>query len=123
MNPFLADEYDTLNNIRGLMLLRSKGNEKVAGVIDAFLMRHGIGPGQGSVWQQMLFPMLSQASTWTLRDSTANIPSYLNQFRQLQKGPQVFNDALSGLKSLATGGAVSQQVTIPGLGTIGPIGG
>lgn len=120
MNPFLADEYDTLNNVKGLMLLRQRGSEKVAGVIDAFLSRHGIGPGQGGLMQQIMFPMLSQASTWTLRDSTASIPPWLNQFKLLEKGPRVFDDALAGLRSMATGGPVSQQVFIPGLGQVGP---
>jgi hypothetical protein len=117
MNPWLADEYDTANNIRRLLHLQQ---EKVAGIADAFLMRHGIGPGQGGVLQQILFPMLSQASSWTLRDSTANIPSWVNQFRLAEKGPRVFNEALQNLQGFAAGGLSPQQVVIPGLGPVGP---
>lgn len=107
MNPFLAEEYSTLNNVRGLRLC-ARGNEKVAGLVDSFLARRGIGPGQGGVLQQILFPMLSQASSWTLRDSTAPIPKWLNQFQALQKGPQVFNDALANFQAFMTGGGGPQ---------------
>lgn len=118
MNPFLADEYETANNIRRLLHLQRF--TKTAGLVDSFLMRHGIGPGQGGMLQQILFPMLSQASSWTLRDSTATIPPWVNQFKLLEKGPKVFNEALSGLQGLASGSLGPQQVVIPGLGPVGP---